>query len=334
MEENKVNRLEPTGKSLNPSFADIERIADKELAKSVGKIQDTPATPVVETKDNIELKKTISKYEPEPVPFKLITGGRALHPKFPNAVTKDGTIMVRRISAFEEVYIDQFLSATETQIPNLITNILDGCIKSNFPVSELPIIDKIPLFFFILAISYGSHIEIGPIENCKTCIPGTTKVKINFLTDFKINHFPEENNSVFQYPKVINLTSYPEKKITAIVEMPVVRDEKVITEMPSNKEDLIIKLRAIITKINGFDKETTEAIEPSEWNEILAFLSTEDKNKIREALDSITAEYGISYAVKLDAKHCSNENCSMLSREVTLSIQDILIGFMMKTKDE
>lgn len=316
--------MEPK-KSLNPSFEDIEAIANQQLAKSVGKFE--AQNNQIQEKNGLVLKPKLSSFEPEPVPFKLVTN-HVLHKKFPKAVSPEGEIMVRTISAFEEIYIDQFFGASEDQIANLITNIIEGCVKSDFPISELPLLDKIPLFFFIIAISYGSMLNIGPVDGCKTCIPGQTRVQLNYLEDIEIKRFESD----IAYPRTINLTTYPNLRIKANIVMPVLRDEQILVNPPSKREDLIIKLRAIISDIYGENLETGESVTKGQMNEILAFLNVDDKEKIKEAVDGITTSYGVIYKAKI--KNCSQENCSKMGQEVTITLQDLLMAFLIKSKQE
>lgn len=317
--------MEPK-KSLNPSIEDLQEIANKELARSVAKFsEESYQNKIQETKDGLVLKPKLSTFEPEPVLFALPTGN-ILHRKFPKAVTPDGEIMVRRISAFEEIYIDQFFNASEEQISNLITNIIEGCIKSDIPVTEIHLLDKIPLFFFVIAISYGSLLNVAPIEGCKTCIPGETRVEIDYLKDINIKRFPKD----LDYPRKAELKTYPNMRLTAHVVMPIIRDEKDLVKTPTNREDLIIKLRAIISSITGYQINTGEEVRSNQINELLAFLDSDDKERIKNAIDDITTSYGIDYEVMV--KNCSQEKCSKIGQKVTLSLQDLLMAFLMNSK--
>ena len=259
------------------------------------------------------LKPKTSIFEPDPVKFKLPSGNSVVKKEF---LTENNEIFVRRFTVNEESifqsYINTNIDANNIDISaedfiTTINKMLNLCIKTNINVEELSIIDKIPLFIFIIGISYGFDHELNFI--CSEC-GKVFKNKINLQKEIIINYLPYD----YQYP-VINIKN---TDINIYLTYPLVKDEIVFI-----KTDVLTQIMLLISKITGH-KPDGNIITEEDYEDIIKNIP----NNIKKEIKQFVEDYSIFGTQMIINKNiCRNEQCSLFKKkqDVIVPIPSILI---------
>jgi hypothetical protein len=291
----------------NPSPEELQKLLNKDAVE----LEPIPIQAEKNKKNNVtsknvsysteELKPKKSKFEPDPIKCNLISN---------KYYVNEGFIYVRRLNTEEEGKLTEI---KDTQSLNQIINsIFETAIKSNVPTIEMPMIDKLHIFSFILGISYGDKIQINDLVDCKSC-RDEYPININFLTDITAKTLPEDIGLPFK----VQLTSF-DTKYELCFNLPKVKDEESIYNRDIS--EVITSLIIFLRDEKGVD------VPQEEWKEMMKWLSTEDKKKISDNLNKINL-YGDSFECSIDDK-CNNPNCQIKNKKVNLKIEDIYIKLM------
>lgn len=256
----------------------MEEIRDAEMAKktqSVPKSQVQKSQPYIieNVKANIsDLKPKTSKWEPDPLMFPLPSG---------DTVVPGGKIAVRRITTVEENIFRDMAVSKDTNYTVMMNKLLDSCIKTNTGVNKLSVIDQIPLFLFVIKISYGNVHVITVV--CNECGAEETHVKMDIEKDIKIKYIND---------KTIKRSTFPiktfGKELAMKLYLPKVEHTFIYdTESTKSDEEQLLELTESIT---GESPDGTP-VTPDDYIEIIKNLSSDDRIAIRKWLNEI-GEYG------------------------------------------
>lgn len=257
----------------NPSEREVQSLIKKDYIPKAEIIKDNEVrTSASESEDvrntsDIPMKPS-DDFEPEPLKFKLASGKSVVNSKY---LTDNNEIFVRKLSLKEEGFFSE--SATGTKFYAGLNRILRECIKTDINENTLSAIDKIPLVIFILAITYGSVYNIGPIEGCKTCTK-SNKVILNLLEDIEINYVPE----TFSYPLKIRL-NFEGADINLTMHYPRIMNEEIVFD----SNNIFEQIKSLIISIDGI-KKNGKKVEISDYDSIITYLSSIDKEKIMNFL--------------------------------------------------
>ena len=299
----------------------------EQLSKKKIEIQDTVEVFKDEIKkpskvnflEGVKLKEKTSIFEPEPVKYPLITQNNIVK----NNLTENCEIFVRRMSGEEDIYLQNIFYTDDVyKITENMTKIIEGCIKSDIDVKSLPIIEKIPLFLFILSISLESGFDAAPIPGCSTC-DENTKVILD-ISDFPLKRMKKSDP---EFPKKIKLTTYDNSEIYMLITLPKIGSENLFIKLSKDKKEYIEKLLQLIEDIYGKKQDGTD-VRKDEWVSILNFLNLKDKETIKNIQEDIDNNYGIN--TKIVIKNCSNSNCCMVKsgEEVEFDLFDLMRKFL------
>lgn len=301
----------------NPTLDEIEQIRKAKTAEGLTEteaaeqevVEESPAVAKkVETKPTKtgQIKPKTSIFEPDPYPFKLPSG--SLFVQLPN-----NEIYVRRMGAAEESLFFQLLSNNNTRsINNTMDATIANCCKSDIDIYELSLVDKLPVFFKIIDLTYG---PIDVTFKCEECQKEHGK-KINLLKDLKYNHIP----TGIKYPHKIRLTSFPGAKIDWYVNYPTIKQSSDYMDS-SNIVDVLrmltVKLEGTITA-NGEEHEINE----HDYEDIFKNMNDIDLEEFKK----FENEFG-SYSVDLVVEHaCDDSTCSRRGVKVS---SDLPIEFIL-----
>lgn len=248
-----------------------------------------------------ELKPKKSKFEPDAVKCELVSNKHYI---------QEGFIYVRRLNTEEEAKLTEIKDAAS--LNKTINSIFETAIKSNVPIFEMPLIDKLHVFSFILGISYGDKIQINDLIECKNC-RDDYPININFLKDLNPLILSDE----VQLPFKISLNSFDEK-YELCFNIPKVKDEENIYNRDIS--EIISGLILFLRNESGVD------VPKEEWKDMMKWLSSEDKKAISDCLNKISY-YGNSLEYTIDDK-CNNPNCCMKGEKVDLKVEDIYLRLM------
>lgn len=317
-------------KNISPE--DLEKLAKKpknddrvlpqeNLIKNVDMLEQNvdEISLVVEDEEDVILKPKKSYFEPDPVPYRLISGNYFIKKN----LTSRNQIFVRPWNTEDELKISKI---TSTDDFNKICNeIFVSCVKSDIDIYELSLVDKLPLFIFILVITYGSKVSVKQLMDCEICENDKTiDVSVDLLNDLEYKYLPDD----MEYPFSVNLTSYPKDNITIKYVYPSLKHEKFFLD--NNSENLFESLKYIIVELKG-KKANGKDVTKNDLNDIIKFLNAEDKMKIRKNMNEIS-NYGIN--LETDRYKCSNENCvySKERKKIFLTFENILTSLFSKLK--
>jgi len=288
----------------NPSPEEIEKLLNKNVVSLDNpKKEDKPS----EKKSNSfttyinELKPKKSRFEPDPIKCNLISGSNYVN---------DGFIFVRRLNTEEEAKLTEIKDA---QTLNKVINVIfETAIKSNVPTVEMPIVDKLHVFSFILGISYGDKIQVNDLINCKNC-RDEYPINVHYLKDLESNVISNE----IKIPFKIKLKSF-EKEYELCFNLPKIKDEDNIYNRDIS--EVISGLTIFLRDQDGVD------VPQEEWREMMKWLSIDDKKLISECLNSISS-YGDSFNLTIN-DNCKNPNCCMKNKKVKIKIEDVYLRLM------
>jgi hypothetical protein len=264
------------------------------------------------------LKPKDSKYEPNPVLFKLPSMGKSIPSNFQHALTDNKEIYIRRISSTEEKIIAK-LRTEPHRILNIITEVLEKCIKTNIPMKYYMTLDKIPMFLFLLEISYSdtnNKIEVS----CPKCQQKQLR-EINISKDINIRYMEKD----LKYPLSIHTDkSYADKYLIEF-DAPLFEHETLFDQEELEAAQL---LRNLV--INITDLKTNRTVPKEEWLNLINYLDFDDRIAFRDEIAKISDKYGTD--VKIDFS-CENKGCADAgeSIKVDLPLDQIFIN-LAKTK--
>lgn len=281
-------------KIRNPSMQEIDLLEN-------GKSKDVEAVPVISLQKedyDEDIHKEINEFEPQPVYFRLPSGRTTVRKKY---LTDKNEILVRRFTTIEESMFknfgsQSFLLAIEAQ--------MESCIKTNIPLQELSFIDKIPLYIFILAMTYGKDFKI-PCE-CEMC-KREFNVDIDLQKDLldNLKYVPDD----FEYPKKIKLVSYG-GDMTAHYNFQNIGQNNLITEKGTILDQMLI----LTKRITGTD-ENGKTITDAQRENLVKFLNDEDRKNFRNWIMEF-GEFGTDLMVS--KKVCANSACEAYNKEVKI----------------
>jgi hypothetical protein len=268
--------------------------------------------------EEIVLKPKKSYFEPDPIPYKLISGNHFIK----NNLTRNGEIYVRPWNTEDELKISKIRSTEEFN--KICNEIFQSCIKSDIDLYELSMVDKLPLFIFILVITYGSKVSVKKLMECEVCEnDDSISVVVDLLKDLDYKYLPDN----LEYPFSMKLNSYPKDDISIKYVFPSLKHEKFFME---NNENLIDSLRHIIVEFKG-KKANGKEVTKNDLGDVIKYLNAEDKNKIRANISEIS-KYGIN--LETDRYSCSKDNCiyNKERKKIFLTFENILSSLFLKLK--
>ena len=194
---------------------------------------------------------------------------------------------------------------------NIINSVLMGTIKSNYPLNEIPLIDKLPLFLFVIGLSFGDKININKIKNdCSLCSEEYDYI-VNFNLDYEYDNIPDNIN----HPFILTLNSF-ENPYTVCFHYPKIKNE--INVINKDVSLILSELIIYLRDYNGID------IPKDEWPEIIKWLNLEDKLKISENINLLN-KYGTE--IKFSTKNCMNPSCNL--EKISLKTEDIFTNTLL-----
>jgi hypothetical protein len=270
--------------------------------------------------DEIILKPKKSYFEPDPFKYKLISGRHFIKKN----LTSNNEIFVRPWNTEDELKISR-ISGLE-DFNRICNEIFASCVKTDIDIYDLSLVDKLPLFIFILIITYGSKVSIKTLMDCEICKDDKDiDVSVDLLNDIEYRYMPDD----LEYPFNIKLTSYPKDDITIRYGFPSLKHEKFFVE--AGKSDNIFEsLRHVIVDFKG-KKSNGKEITKNDLGDIIKFLNSDDKTKIRKSLNDM-ADYGIK--LQTDRYTCTKEGCvyNKERKKINLSFETILASLFLKLK--
>ena len=278
---------------------------------------------ILETEnENIILKPKKSYFEPDPVPYKLISGKHFIKKN----LTSNSEIFVRPWSTEEELKLTKINGVEDFN--KICNEIFSASIKSDIDIYELSIADKLPLFIFILVITYGSKVSVKKLLECEICENDETiDVSIDLIKDLEYKYMPDD----LEYPFSIKLKSYPKDNIAIKYVFPSLKHEKFFVDSFNSKSDnLFESFRHIIVEFKGH-KANGKEISKNELSDVIKFLNAEDKLTIRKNINEMS-NYGLR--LETDRYTCSKENCvyNKERKKIFLTFESILASLFMKLK--
>ena len=269
--------------------------------------------------EEIILKPKKSYFEPDPVPYKLISKNYFIK----SNLTKNAEIFVRPWNTEDEMKISR--NNTTEDFNRICNEIFNSCVKSDIDIYEMALVDKLPLFVFILVITYGNKVSVKKLMDCDVCENDPeVDVTVDLLKDLEYKYLPDD----LEYPFVMKLTSYPKDDITIKYVYPSLKHEKFFME--TNSDNLIDSLRHIIIEMKG-KKANGKDVTKNDLSDIIKYLNADDKTKIRNNIADIS-NYGIN--LETDKYSCSKEKCiyNKERKKIFLTFEKILASLFLKLK--
>jgi len=294
----------------NATLEDIEALKKKESvpAMTEAELKETQKTP--EESQEPSLKPKTTRFEPDSVPVKLPSGKFAVQ----KYLTPNNEIMVRRMTAVEENMFYQLLGGADMKAINAtIDLIMENCIKTNISTFELSLIDKLPVFFKILQLTYGNMVLDIECEKCKQKFP----VPIDLVSDCKVLYVPDN----YEYPKRITLETYPNSVIDWYVTYPTIKQSGKFFDA-----DIIDVRRMLTHHIEGFITEDgkEKPITKEDYEAIVTNINQNDKNKYHDFLNEF-GSFGTDLSISKSI--CDDKDCEMYGRKqnMTLPVEDVFV---------
>lgn len=267
------------------------------------------------------LKPKTDYFEPDPIPFRLPSGSFVVDKKY---LTDKNEIFIRRLSAPEEKFFTKMKEKKD--LMSSINKSLDAIIKTkNVSVNDLSLIDKLALFIYVIAITYGSTINIADKLDCKACVKEgseKTKVIVNILDDLEIKYVPDD----YEYPFKVKLNNYKDCDITVVYEYPTIRLENFFID--EEDSDVVEAIKSLIIDVYG-KKANGNPVQKTERDGLLKFLSVEDRVAIRDKISDFS-KYGIQLTTTKYS--CTNNKCPFVSEATPINIGlDVMIEKMLSS---
>lgn len=269
--------------------------------------------------DEVVLKPKKSYFEPDPVPYRLISGRYFVKKN----LTSNNEIFVRPWNTEDELKISKIMGTDDFN--RVCNEIFISCVKSDIDIYELSMVDKLPLFIFILVITYGSKVSVKPLMECEICESDrSVEVFVDLLNDLEYKYLPDN----MEYPFSVKLTSYPKDDITIKYVYPSLKHEKFFLD--GSTENIFESLRHLVVEMKG-KKANGKEITKNDLGDIIKYLNANDKLEIRKNMNEIS-EYGIN--LETDKYHCTKENCVYTKerKKIFLTFENILTSLFSKLK--
>lgn len=295
----------------NPSEEEIKKLKEDKATKAqpvhtkkivVGET----AAPVKSKIESEDLKPVSSAFEPKPVKFKLPSG---------KLICPSSYIWVRRMTTVEEGYFhalfSKIIKLKETdngEFLRTLDKILENCVKSNIDVRGLSLIDQIPLFIFILGLTYGKKHKLN--FKCETC--GETFEHEIDLDQIKYDYVPND----FEYPRKIILSSSFDFEVILYLTYPLIGDDFLWNIEDADDNSAINRFLTMIQKAEG-TKPDGSSIEESDYIEIAKNLHPDDKEQIRNFVEDFR-KYGSD--LQIDLKICRKNKCADFGKTKTVQV--------------
>jgi hypothetical protein len=267
------------------------------------------------------LKPKSSKYEPDPKPFKLPSGRVVIQKN----LTQDGKIAVRRMTSIEEGFVKGL--STDKALRRVMNKIIEKCVKTNVDYQQLALFDKVPLFVFIISLTYGNkhkvtvecptcrmkHIEKMLSEDKPVPFTETQEITIDLSKDVNIKYLPQN----FKYPYPIKLKSYPKDDITAFFRGPLIMDEDFMFDDETSFDQ---QLTAFTIDVRGFFEGNP--ITENEHREIINNTGHEDRQTFRKFILDFS---GHGSDMTLKDFQCNVKTCEKFAQdqEIDLPLDDV-----------
>lgn len=299
----------------NPTAEEIELMKNRDNAVV------TPLT-VVESKNNDEwriingarVKNKKSRFEPEPISFKLVSRGITL--KGDSSLGDDNEIYVRRLGTDEEALISRIKDIDSF---NAIANqIFENCILSDIKINDIALIDKMHLFAFVNAISFSEKISLGNVtaESCPVCKKEKKKPEVtaSILKDMSVTYVPK----TFTSPYKFEIKSFPGYKIELQLSYPTIENEELFFE---DSIESIAALKSLIVSWKGTDDNGNE-LKEDELDEVIRWMGADDKEAFTNNLTKFS-DYGSTFS--FSKFNCSKgASCGMKGKKIDLTIIDLM----------
>lgn len=284
----------------NPSPSEIESFLNKNVEEAAVLNNNTTNTKKPNENSNPvsvfsnDLKPKKSRFEPDPIKCDLISGTN---------FSSDGFIYVRRLNTEEESKLTQIKDATS--LNSIINSIFQTAIKSNISINEMPIIDKMYVFAFILSISYVKEINANDLIDCEDCNENYPNI-INFIDDIKINQL--EKNKI---PFKVTLKSF-DIPYELCFNIPKIKNENSIYN--KDVSEIISSITVYLRDDKGVD------VPQEEWIDIFKWINNDDKKIITEILTDISS-YGEKINVEINK--CNNPSCRLQGKCKKIPMEDL-----------
>jgi hypothetical protein len=280
----------------NPSKEEMEKLSQSQ--QGILQVQGVPVSSVTDEEIDSDITKTIDEFEPAPVKFRLPSGSTTVKKKY---LTDNNEILVRRFTSIEESMFKKF---SEAEFMLAIEPQMDSCIKTNISVQDLSFIDKIPLYLFLIALTYGKDFEID--YECEVCLK-EFKMKIDLQKEV-IDAFKYVPDG-FEYPKIVKLDSLG-GDINAFMHFQTVGESNLI----SDKGTILDQMLILIKKTTG-TAASGKTITPEQRESIVKFMDDKDRKKFRNWIEEFS-KYGTSLV--LNKSTCKNGACEMCDKKVEI----------------
>ena len=272
--------------------------------KTVEALPVAAAEPIVEAKS--KLKKATSRFEPKAIPFRIPSRGRTFTESELEPVD---AVMLRRMTAVDEAaYIkimrESSLSKDTSRTMDFmhaITAVIDGCLRSDVSVYRLPLIDKLPIFIEIFALTYGRDHKVE--YKCEEC-GGVFEHPTKLSQDLALTYVPDD----FKFPRVIELTDF-DFPIRAWFTIPTIGDEDAFFGAGA---DIVKQIQALLYRAEGTMPDGTP-VTADDYSEIAEMSGQSDRKKVRDFMDEVGA-YGTD--VTVSKKICKDKKCEAFGKKV------------------
>ncbi len=302
----------------NPTAEEIEALRKKNQNTNVYKTT-TPQQPAIENQSGVKLKPKSSVFEPDPVPYRLLTTNNVVKEN----LTANQEVFVRRTSGIEDAILSSFDGKSQEKILEGINQIIINCTKTETDVRQFPLTEKIPLFIFILSLSVGRKFNGAPIPDCNTCTSETV-MELDIVEDFETNYMqPNDPN----YPATIEVQSYPGAQINLSLEFPRIYSEGIFLKEVTNYTEHLDKILQVVKTAQGTMADGKKLTE-KDVVDVVTYLNETDKDAIKQVVDNWTKSFGTVY--KTTIKNCNNPSCCMRNKEVTFDTMDIIKNYITK----
>lgn len=313
-------------KIKNPSPEELNKITNINSANSVPASKDveTPIKPVEKPIIVGSTKPDESIFSP-PVYLHQLVAGKHNYKHLEN-VTDSGHIYIRRMTAIEEsMFYDAIKNMTFDNINNVITEVLNNCIRSNVEIGQLYTVEKLALFIHVIALTYGNIQKFKFICAGDWATKNLDKEGNPQLEEYEVaidlyelitEYFPED----LTVPFSMELTSY-DMPLTLWVHYPTIDEEAFFLEESQN---VITKVRSLVDKIEGTLPNGSHVVEEM-YDQIMINLNTDDTDGLSKKIGTIK-DYGIKLTDIPVKSMCKNKKCSehLKTQKVDITFQQIL----------
>lgn len=272
------------------------------------------------------LLKGFEEFEPKPYPFKLVSGNKIIPAE---KLTENNEIFVRRMSYTEKnefltlmaktVQHGETIEGIESFFKNSFNFIIKSCVKSNIDYEQLSEIDKIPLFLFIIGLTYGEYFPISKSTKREMGLSEDERIEVSLLNGLNIAYVPDS----FEYPFRFKL-SYPDTNITMTMHYPRIKDEALLF----SKGNGLTFIKNLVIKISGTKKNGND-VAKNDTDNIITYLPDEDIEAIRFKMKEFS-EFGMGKTTRDFV--CDNPD--IVPDSVPIDLGDFVEHLMIKIKEE